>query len=203
MGVGEEGSKLAGVLPRKVGTTTPTHYTRSYRLHAYPLPTTSSVPSLSLALIGHPGYLRSQGALSHQDTPTESGSLLALETPLGTAFAHRACWPGSSNSHPLTVLSSHLRPTEQLKCETTAGCLPRGLRFHHIQPPTPRPEARVRWGRRPKAWAERQTKDGSQSRASFVCIPEDPRSLGPHIFPSCRAGVNARCMESRPRRPRH
>lgn len=63
--------------------------------------------------------------------------------PLGDTPAPRACWPGHSNSHPLTVLPSRLRPTGQLKCETTAGCLPRGFRFHHIQPPTPRTEARV------------------------------------------------------------
>lgn len=94
-------------------------------------------------------------ALSRQEAPRESGSLLGLETPLGTSPAHRACWPGHPNSHPLTVLSSRLRPTPQLKCETTAGRQPRGLGFHHTQLPTPRPEARVRWGCWPKAWAGR------------------------------------------------
>lgn len=91
-----------------------------------------------------------------QKTSTEPGSLLGLETPLGTAPAHRACWAGHPNSHPLTVLSSCLHPALQLKCKTTAGHQPRGLGFHHIQLPTPRPEARVQWGCWPEAWAGRQ-----------------------------------------------
>lgn len=89
---------------------------------------------------GGPGSHR---ALSRQEAPTESGSLLGLETPLGTAPVHRACWPGHPNSHPLTVLSARLHPTPRLKCETTAGHQPRGLGFHHTRLPTPRPEARV------------------------------------------------------------
>lgn len=118
----------------------------------------STVPSLSLPMVGHPGGPGSHRAVSCQEEPTESGSLLGLETPLGTAPAPRACWPGHPNSHPLTVLASRLRPALQLKCETTAGCQPRGLGFHHIQLPTPRPEARVRRGCWPEAWARRQSR---------------------------------------------
>lgn len=141
----------------------------------------------SLSVPAHNGTSRmvwvQKSPLNHQDAPTESGSLLGLETPLGTTPAHRACWLGHSNSHPLTILSSRLRPTEQLKCETTAGCPPRGLRLHHIQPPTPRPEARVRWGCWPKAWAGRQTRDGFQSPlASYA--PQSTLALSGLSFPS-------------------
>lgn len=132
-------------------------------------------------MVGHPGGPGSHRAVSCQEEPTDSGSLLGLETPLGTAPAPRACWPGRPNSHPLTVLSSRLRPTLQLKCETTAGRQPRGLGFHHIQLPTPRPEARVRRGCWPKAWARRQSRGWIPVSPSSLCIPEYPFSLGPQF----------------------
>ena len=95
---------------------------------------------------------------------------------MGTTPTHRACWPGHPNSHPLTVLSSRLRPTPQLKCETTAGRQPRGLGFHHIQLPTPPPEARVPWGHGPKAWDGRQSRRWVPVPLSFLCISKYPLS---------------------------
>lgn len=133
-------------------TITPTLLFHTPTLHSHTHSSiTSIVPSLSLPMAEHPGGPGSQRSASCQEAPTESGSRLDLETPLGTAPAPRACWPGHPNSHPLTVLSSRLCPALQLKCETTAGRQPRGLGFHHIQLPTPRPEARVRRGCWPEA----------------------------------------------------
>lgn len=136
-------SELAGLFPRKASAIIPipcrTHTTHS---HTY-LFTTSIVPSLSLPTVVYTGGPGSHRSISGPKVTTESRSLLGLQIPLGTASAPRACWLGHSNSHPLTVLSSHLRPTLLLKCETTVGRHPRGLGFHHIQLPTPRPEARV------------------------------------------------------------